>query len=178
MGIKIKKLLQIGLLVENVDKMVKFYEENLGIGGWEISNSRADSMTINGESFDESPTRVAITKVFGMEFELIEPLVPSRYKEWVDKHGSGLHHLAFETEEGYMDVRKFSEDVAGGSWVRGQGMGGLMDFSYLDFSKEAGFYLECYKFIAPGRTGIPIDYPGENASNVDPDKMPPRPAND
>ena len=50
-----------------------------------------------------------------------------------------------------------------------------MDYSYLDFSKEAGFYFECYQNIAPGRTGIPIDYPGEDASNVDPSKFPPRP---
>ena len=178
MAIKIKKLLQIGLLVEDLDKMVKFYEENLGIGGWEISKGAPPDMTINGEHFDYPPTKIAITKAFGMEFELIEPVAPTCYKEWVEKHGSGLHHLAFETEEGYAEVRKFSEDVAGGSWVRGQGMGGMMDFSYLDFSKEAGFYLECYQFIAPGRTGIPIDYPGENASNVDPSKMPPRPPMD
>ena len=178
MGIKIKKLLQIGLLVENVDEMVKFYEENLGIGGWEVNNASPDGMTINGASYTESPTRIAITKAFGMEFELIQPLQPCPQKEWVEKHGSGLHHLAFETEEGYMDVRKFSEEVGGGSYVRGQGMGGLMDYSYLDFSKQAGFYFERYKCTAPGRTGIPIDYPGENASNVDPSKMPPRPPKD
>ena len=71
MGIKIKKLLQIGLLVENVDEMVKFYEENLGIGCWEISASAPPDMTINGVSYTEPPVRIAITKAFGMEFELI-----------------------------------------------------------------------------------------------------------
>ena len=175
MPIKIKKLLQIGFLVEDVDRMVKFYEENFGITGWEFSNSCPPDMTINGESFESTPLRFAITKVFGMELELIQPMLPCPHMDWVKKHGSGLHHLAFETEEGYEVVRKFSEDVAGGPWVRGQGMGGMMDYSYLDFAKEAGFYFECYKFIAPGRTGIPIDYPGENASNVDPSMLPPLP---
>ena len=178
MGIKIKKLLQIGLLVENVDEMVKFYEENLGIGGWEVNNSSPDGLTLNGVSYTESPLRIAITKAFGMEFELIQPLQPCPQKDWVDKHGSGLHHLAVETEEGYAEVRQFAEEAGSGTYVRGQGMGGLMDYSYLDFSKQAGLYFECYKFIAPGRTGIPIDYPGENASNVDSSMMPPRPAED
>lgn len=175
MPVKIKKLLQIGFLVEDVDKMVKFYEDNFGITGWNISDHAPPDMTINGETFESNPLKFAIVKVFGMELELIQPLLPCPHMDWVKKHGSGLHHLAFETEEGYEVVRKFSEDAAGGTWVRGLGMGGLMDYSYLDFSKEAGFYFECYKHIAPGRTGIPIDYPGENASNVDPADFPPRP---
>ncbi|MBQ5340904.1 MAG: hypothetical protein J6W57_02720, partial [Oscillospiraceae bacterium] len=61
MGIKIKKLLQIGLLVENVDEMVRFYEENLGIGGWEVNNSSPEGLTLNGVSYTESPLRIAIT---------------------------------------------------------------------------------------------------------------------
>jgi len=178
MPIKIKKLLQIGFLVEDVNKMAKFYEDNFGITGWEISESCPPDMTLNGQSFDGCPLRIAITKVFGMELELIEPLLPCPQMDWVKQHGSGMHHLAFETEEGYEVVRKFAEDVAGGTYVRGQGMGGLMDYSYLDFAGEAGLYFECYKFIAPGRTGIPIDYPGENASNVDPSMLPPLPKKD
>ena len=86
MAIKIKKLLQIGLLVENVDEMVKFYEEQLGIGGWHVNTASPDGMTLNGVSYTEPPLRIAITKAFGMEFELIQPLQPCPQKEWVEKH--------------------------------------------------------------------------------------------
>ena len=69
------------------------------------------------------------------------------------------------TEDGYDDVLKNYKDAKGTEpWIRGVGMNGLMDFSYLDLREELGIIAECYRNIQPGRRGIKYEYEGIDAS--------------
>lgn len=43
METEFKQLLQIGIIVRSVDKAVRYYEEMLGMGPWEVSYMRGIS---------------------------------------------------------------------------------------------------------------------------------------
>lgn len=143
------KILQIGVIVKDLDKTVKLYEERYGVGPWEVTEMSNNvpifkTMTINGKVTDFE-IKVAMCSCFGMEFELIEPVSESPYKKWLDDHGPGIHHLAFLTKDEYSTVLKqHKEDTGLDPWVRGECKEIGMDFSYLDFTEELGFIAEVY----------------------------------
>ena len=163
---KYTKLLQIGILVRDLDAAVRHYEEELGIGPWEISYLTGDAppmedLAIDGVPRPEKVCKQAFVHIFGIELELIEPIAPSQYSRWLEEHGPGIHHIGVTMAEDYDEaLRKYRERKGAEPWVRGTGLGGLMDFSYLDYREELGLIVECYRNIAPDRRGIPFDYQG------------------
>ena len=102
-----KRLMQIGIIVRNVDEAVANYEA-IGIGPWEIStmdNSFPpfDDLKIDGQKPAEMGPiiKTAMITIYGLELELIEPIADTNYKKWLEEHGPGIHHVAFDTETPY-----------------------------------------------------------------------------
>lgn len=138
--------MQIALIIDDVDKYVDIYE-SYGIGPWikrDFIPGLIPDMTINGERGDFH-IKGAFCQYCGVEFELIQPISDSLFKEWLKKNGPGIHHLAFSPKEGY---EKFMEnykdngkktlvEVLNGEKNRG--------FSYLDTFVDLGFYTEIHK---------------------------------
>lgn len=162
-----KRLMQIGVIVRNVDEAVKHYEA-MGIGPWDISVMSNDQppfedLTFNGELIPEKGPilRTAMMTCYGLEFELIEPIADTVYRRWLEKHGPGIHHVAFDTEKDYQILLSDTKKETGKDpWVRGQGIHGLMDFSYLDLREEMGLIVECYCELQPGKPALPFDFKG------------------
>ena len=157
-----KQLLQIGIIVRDVDTSVKNFEEKLGMGPWEVSymcnEGPCEDLKIDGKPFKGKVSKMAFLHRYGLEFELIEPIGDTPYKEWLDEHGPGIHHIAVVTEDQYDDVlAKYREEKGSEPWIRGQAMNNLMDFSYLDLREDLGLIVECYRNIAPGRPAIDYD---------------------
>ena len=48
-------------------------------------------------------------------------------------------------------LEKYKKETGKAPWIRGEGIGGLMDYSFLDFREETGLIVECYKNILPDR---------------------------
>ncbi len=46
----------------------------------------------------------------------------------------------------------------------GQGIGGLMDYSYLDLRKDTGLIIECYKSLQPDKPILTKSFKGEKRS--------------
>lgn len=161
---EIQKLLQIGIIVRSVDKAVEYYHSVLGIDGpWDISEVSGevppfDDLVIDGVPRKEKICKLAICKAFGMEIELIEPIADSPYSRWLEEHGPGLHHIAITSKDSY---EKILEDNKDRIWIRATGIGGLMDYTYVDYREEMGLIMECYKNLAPGKTGWDKDNPGD-----------------
>ena len=162
------KLLQIGIIVRSLDKTIRNYETVLGIGPWEISelSGAAEPFTdlvVDGEKRSETICKIGICKAYGMELELIEPVAADTpYAKWLDEHGLGLQHIALISDEDYDEMLdSYQKQKGSAPWIRATGMGGLMDFSYLDYREELGLIMECYRNIEPGKRGIPYDYEGE-----------------
>lgn len=149
MKAKFKKIYQIGIIVRDVDSCVKRFEEDYGMGPWEVSVMSNElpylkDMTIDGKLSDFK-IKSGMLKAFGMEIELIEPLSDSAYKEWLDKHGPGIHHVAFALEDGQYEKLLFDTEKSTGKepWIRGQAAGIGMDFAYLDLREQLGLIVEC-----------------------------------
>jgi methylmalonyl-CoA/ethylmalonyl-CoA epimerase len=166
MKANINKFMQVGIIVRSVDDAVSHYEEDFGIGPWEISTvSGAEppftDLTVDGVPRNELICKLAICKRFGIEFELIEPVADSPYSRWLEEHGPGIHHIAVDTDESYDEIlESYSGESGRKPWIRATGIGGLMDYSYLDLRDETGLIIECYRNIQPGKTGIEPDYEG------------------
>lgn len=164
----LKRLMQIGIIVRNVDEAVANYEA-IGIGPWDISaldNSHPpfEDLKIDGkEPAGKGPLiKTAMISIYGMELELIEPIADTQFKKWLDEHGPGIHHVAFDTETPYEQLLSGWKEKNGKEpWVRGQGINGAMDFSYLDLREELGLIVECYKSLQPGKSALPYDMKGE-----------------
>ena len=139
------KLLQIGIIVEDLDAAVKHYEEDFGMGPWEIGGS-PDFPDFKIDGVLSGPvTRAAFLKAFGMELELIEPTAPSAYKTWLEEHGPGIHHIAVLTKDPTEKVLEKCEKLTGKkTWLRGTGESVGCDFSYVDLTKELGIFVELY----------------------------------
>ena len=159
-----KRLMQIGIIVRNVEEAVKNYEA-MGMGPWDVNYMRNDEppfedMTLDGKEIPEKGPimKTAMMTAYGLEIELIEPIADNAYKEWLDTHGPGLHHVAMDLKSDYFKVLETCKEKTGKEpWIRGQGVHGMMDFSYLDLREELGLIVECYKSLQPGKPALPYD---------------------
>lgn len=159
-----QRLMQIGILVRDLDSAVEHYQA-MGIGPWEIWDMRNDQppfddLTFHGKELPEKGVvlRTAMAHCYGLELELIEPVMDTVYKQWLEEHGPGIHHLAFDLKDPYEEVLaqcKAKTDKE--PWVRGKAIHGQVDFSYLDLREEMGLIVECYKSLQPGKPALPYD---------------------
>lgn len=97
-GLKIPKLDQIGLVVDNLDEVVRNYWNILGIGPWEIQ------MVVKPNLFDSKlhgkPAdfgfKCAMCTLGSFQLELLETLSgETAYSEFLSQHGEGAHHLRY-----------------------------------------------------------------------------------
>lgn len=146
-----KKFFQLGLIVDNLDSFVKRYENDFGIGPWDIVDFTPEllpGMIVDGKTAADLRMKVAFCRAYGTELELIQPVSESIYMDWLRQHGPGLHHVAFvlnDYESIMSDLNAMGKkplmEVTDGSKSRG--------FAYVDLVKELGFILELHKGL-PG----------------------------
>ena len=95
------KLVQIGLVVKDLDETVKQFSLLLGaepIRIIEKSPSAPGKKFYLGEERDFYQ-RVALYEMNGIEFEILQPYNDrSALTDYLDVHGCGLHHVAFDTD--------------------------------------------------------------------------------
>lgn len=158
-------IIQIGLVVENLERAAEAYWKIFGIGPWRIYTYRKPllkTLEYRGEPSAAS-FRVALCQVDALSFELIEPGEgPSIYHDFVREHGYGLHHLALAVEDIEEAIAAARE--AGIAVIQqggGQGADGSGHFAYLDTEAELGATFEFVQF--PGRRVPPETvYPPES----------------
>jgi methylmalonyl-CoA/ethylmalonyl-CoA epimerase len=142
--LKISKVLQICVVVADLQKSVKQYWDIYGIGPWHMMTfqpPRMTNMKVRGKPAQYS-MKIAVTEMGNIQWELIQPLTgPSIYREFLDKHGEGVHHIA-------VDVGDYSKAVA---VLKKHKIGTLMSgslpgesYAYMDTGKTLGTVLELY----------------------------------
>jgi methylmalonyl-CoA/ethylmalonyl-CoA epimerase len=84
----IRQIDHLGIAVRSLDEAVRYYEEVLGLrcaGREEIASQKV---------------RTAFFSVGAVHLELLEPTSPeSPVAKFLEKHGPGIHHLAFATDD-------------------------------------------------------------------------------
>lgn len=142
MIIQFDKLSQVALVVNDVRASVRNYWEQLGVGSWKIWDLGPQSMTemtLRGKPARYS-FRVAVTYVGDVEFELVQPMEgESIFKEFLNEHGEGLHHLKY-TPQNPEDVLKDFR-MKGGLILQSARLAEGA-FYYLDTKSELGFIME------------------------------------
>ena len=136
------KLSQVALVVNDVTASVKNYWEQLGVGSWKIWDFGPQSMTemtLRGKPAQYS-FRVAVTYVGDVAFELIQPMAgESIFKEFLDEHGEGLHHLKYTPKDPEVVLNDFK--MKGGRILQSARLTEGA-FYYLDTKSELGFIME------------------------------------
>lgn len=91
------RVTQIGVVVKDIRKSLEAYHRTLGWGPWKVYELKGPlhhHTEVRGRGVEYSMI-IAETSAGSVDFELIEPLEgPSIYKEFLEKHGEGVHHIA------------------------------------------------------------------------------------
>jgi 4-hydroxyphenylpyruvate dioxygenase-like putative hemolysin len=153
--IKIKQVLQVGIVVKDLQKAMERYWDIFGIGPWRIYTFQPPLLsktTVRGKPVPYT-MKLALTQIGNIQWELIQPLTgPSIYKEFLEQKGEGLHHVA-------CDVEDYDQTVAA---LKKHGIGILMGgstkvdtYAYMDTEKDLGTIIEIYKRPAKFKMTVP-----------------------
>ena len=136
------------VMVKDMDKAIKFYEA-LGIGPFPPTigpeGVPLSGQTVRGEKSDYMmDLRYAEGGVGGLKFELVQPLEgESIYKEFLEKKGEGIHHIAFTVDDLDTEIAKMAER---GFKVLQTGQTSRGKFAYFDTDKVGGVVIELVQF--------------------------------
>jgi len=111
--VKVKKITQVAIVVKDVLLVAQNYWNILGIGPWTGYNWEAPLVydrTYHGKPA-WSREKIIRARVEDVELELMQPLDgPSLYRDFLDVHGEGLHHLQFAADNLDETVRILTEE--------------------------------------------------------------------
>lgn len=150
-GLGDKVICQVCLIVDDVEQYAKKYCEIFGLempkeyhvtAGHELTEA-----TYYGAPTD-ARAKIVSWEFGQVQFELLQPIGgPSAWKDFLDQHGSGFHHIAFQVQ-GSDDVA--ASFVQHGFPVSQQGLfTGLPRgmYTYLDTESELGTTVELLEFF-------------------------------
>lgn len=128
-GEKLKRITQVAIVVKNIEEARDFWAELLGADknpiieteGWERSH-----MTFRGAP-SEGKAKLTFFDLENIVLELIQPVGgPSIWQDFLERHGEGIHHIAFNIENLDETLERFAEmgigveqkgDFEGGCYV-------------------------------------------------------------
>ena len=137
---------QIAIVVRDLDAAMKVLYETLGWGPWNVYEHKPPMLHdthLHGKATQYSMLG-AECNIGNVIVELLQPLEgPSIYKEWLDQHGEGVHHIAcmmHSPEESDEFKARFAR--LGVKPDMGGRIGKTIEFYYLDSEPVLKFILE------------------------------------
>ena len=135
----IEKISQIGIVVPDMDKAVKFYKDVMGLE-FNILPREPETCELHGKETNFQ-IKTGFTFLNGLQLELIEVVKgTSAHSEFLKKnpHG-GMHHVAIYVEDLDVEVQKYGDAgvkiIARGEYMRTK-------WAYLDSTEQSGLLLE------------------------------------
>jgi len=139
---KERKIIQVGIVVEDMDKALKNYTEIFGAGPWDIYEFGPPDMregTYYGKPSDWSAL-LALTWVGDRHVELIKPIKrPNIYFDFLEKKGEGIHHIKEWVDDCQKTIEEYRKK---GIEVIQSGKYDEDEFYYLDTESTLGILLE------------------------------------
>jgi methylmalonyl-CoA/ethylmalonyl-CoA epimerase len=142
----LKEIAQICIIVPDIEEATKNFWEKFGVGPWHFytyGKPLVKRMTRLGEP-TEYKMKVALSNIGSMRIELIEPLEGDTvYKEFIEKHDYGIHHLGILTGNMQQSIAEAGE-AGMAMTMDGAGFGPDDDghYAYLDTEELIGTTLE------------------------------------
>ncbi len=98
----IRKLHHVGVVVENLDEVLPFYRDILGLP----VNFLA--------TLEEYKVKVAMLTIGESQIELVEPLShDTRAGRFLEQHGQGLYHIGLESDDIVQEVDRLKKNNVG-----------------------------------------------------------------
>jgi methylmalonyl-CoA/ethylmalonyl-CoA epimerase len=149
-GLGDNAIFQMCVIVDDVEKYTKEYSEIFGLPmpkEYHITADHAETKATYHGKPTEAKAKIVSWQLGPVQFELLEPIGgPSEWKDFLDRHGVGVHHIAFRV--------KGSDDVAAsfgkhGIKVTQQGLftGSPGMYTYLDTEDKLGTVVELLEFF-------------------------------
>jgi methylmalonyl-CoA/ethylmalonyl-CoA epimerase len=127
---------QIAIVVKDMDDALEKYHRVLGWGPWNVYEHTPPSLHdtyVRGEPVEYTMLG-AECHVGPVDVELLQPLEgPSIYKEWLEEHGEGMHHIAVmrHTPEESQETMRHFNGLGAEVLMEGR-IGESIHFYYLD----------------------------------------------
>lgn len=138
------KLVQIGIVVKDLDRTIKFLEQTMGWKPVSFADTPPGEKYYYGKNEDFS-VKMAFYKLEHIELEL---LMPTRgrnvWQDWLEIHGEGLHHILFDVND-FEQAKKVMEK--NGIVLAQQGPSARYKgakWAYFDATKELGYFIEIF----------------------------------
>jgi methylmalonyl-CoA/ethylmalonyl-CoA epimerase len=141
-------LCQIGFVVKDADRVARKISELTGLSMPEPIVTDGVEKARTQFRGDPSPARAKLMffQMGQIAIEIIEPIGgPSTWSEFLDRHGDGVHHIAFTVKDADRSAAGLS---AAGIPVVQDGMFEGGKYVYLEGEKELGVILELLEFTA------------------------------
>ena len=131
------RLAQIGFIVKDIEKTKKEFARFFGVEEPPTINSGEYEVTktqYRGEPAPEAQCSMCFFYFGDLQMELIQPNeAPSAWREQLEQHGEGLHHLAFNGKGMQMNIEHCEEWgmklIQKGEYRRGDGRYCFLDAS-------------------------------------------------
>jgi len=144
-GLHLKRLVQIGIVVPDLDQTTRLLTSVFGVGPFSFVEwpNRPESKYQYRGVKEHIRISQAFVQLGDIEVELIQPLEGERnaYKEFLDRDGGGIHHVLFEVS----DIESVLQQL-GKSGVTvlqsGTGIRPGTRWALLDTRDMLGFYVE------------------------------------
>lgn len=133
---------QIGIIVKDIEKTSQAYADFFGVEK-PVANltdtiDKAET-EYNGEP-SEARAKLAFFNMGSLQLELIEPDEhPSTWRQFLDEHGEGVHHIAFQIE-GMKEKIQLLDQQQMPLQQKGEYTGGR--YAYIDTFKELKVLIE------------------------------------
>jgi len=99
----------VGIVVKNISEAIDKYAAALGVDKDKIAVEIMSYMTGKGEMEEFKYAFLPLAEGENNFIELVEPITPGPTARYLEKHGEGLFHLAFESSNISETIRKFED---------------------------------------------------------------------
>ncbi|MHA1766399.1 MAG: VOC family protein [Promethearchaeota archaeon] len=143
---KLTKFDQIGIIVKDIEKAVKIYENIFDFSSSLNIVTQKSRVIYKGKEIEFTMKKI-MQNFGGKQFEIIE-LIDSTgdhlYSDFLKEGNEGLHHLGIYMKgaEDFISQVKEKEKIE----VIQQGSAGKVNFYFLDTRKILGYYIEIISF--------------------------------
>jgi len=143
-GVRLKRLVQIGIVVADLERTTKLLTSLFGIGPFRFVEwpDRPESKYYYHGAEEHIRIKQAFVQLGDVEAELIQPLEGRNgYQDFLDQTGGGIHHVLFEVS----DIDPVIQELAkSGITVlqSGTGIRPGTRWALMDTQKLLGFFVE------------------------------------
>jgi catechol 2,3-dioxygenase-like lactoylglutathione lyase family enzyme len=137
-----KAITQVAVVVRDIDKARNAWAQVLGVDPPPVSEAEGhvSRPTLYKGKPSDAKAKLAFFAMDNLQIELIQPLGgKSTWQDFLDTHGEGIHHIAFEVKDIEGVEKRF--ELLGNPTVQLGGWDGGA-YSYIDASGDLGCILE------------------------------------